>query len=162
LVNNAGIQHAIDFRSVRDLAQIDAELATNLAGPIHLSALLISHLRRQKSSAIVNISSGLAFTPLAAVPVYCATKAAIHAFSLSLRHQLRKTRVRVFEVAPPIVATELAGRRHRPDEGDLVMSAQAVARGIIQALETDAYEVALGAAAGLREQREAMFSVINS
>jgi len=161
LVNNAGIQRAIDFRSIRDLSQIDEELATNLAGPIHLSALLIPHFRKQ-SSAIVNISSGLAFTPLAAVPVYCATKSAIHAFSLSLRHQLRKTRVRVFEVAPPIVATELAGRRDRPDEGDFVMTAEAVAHGIVQALESDTYEVALGAAAGLRERRDAMFATINS
>jgi len=120
LVNNAGIQCAIDFRTGRNLPQVDAELSTNLAGPIHLSALLIPLLRKQKHSAIVNISSGLAFTPLAAVPVYCATKAAIHAFTLSLRHQLRNTSVRVFEAAPPIVRTELAGRRSRP-EGDFVM-----------------------------------------
>src|SRR5262249_10293968 len=117
LVNNAGIQCAIDFRTGRNLPQVDAELFTNLAGPIHFSALLILHLLKQKGSAIVNISSGLAFPPLAAVPVYCATKAAIHAFTLSLRHQLRNTGVRVFEAAPPIVRTELAGRRSRP-EGD--------------------------------------------
>jgi len=162
LVNNAGIQRTVDFRKGgRDLPQADAELATNLAGPIHLSALLIPHLRKQKRSAILNISSGLAFTPLAVVPVYCATKAAIHAFSLSLRHQLRDTTVRVFEVAPPIVATQLAGRRDRPEEGGLTMSAQEVAAGILEALEHNTHEVALGAAANLREQRDAMFAVIN-
>jgi len=160
LVNNAGIQRAIDFRTGRNLPQVDAELSTNLAGPIHLSASLIPHLRKQKRSAIVNISSGLAFTPLAAVPVYCATKAAIHAFTLSLRHQLRNTSVRVFEAAPPIVRTELSGRRSRP-EGDFVMSAHEVARGILEALENDTYEVALGAATHLRQQREAMFAALN-
>lgn len=79
LVNNAGIQRTVDFRrGTRDLPDADEEVATNLVAPIHLCALLIPHLRRQKHAAIVNISSGLAFTPLAVVPVYCATKAAIH------------------------------------------------------------------------------------
>jgi uncharacterized oxidoreductase len=95
------------------------------------------------------------------MPVYCATKAAIHSWSLSLRHQLRNTSVRVFEVAPPMVATGLAGGRARPEAGDDVMSAEAVADGILKALGQNRYEVALGAAAGLLAQREALFSAIN-
>lgn len=119
LVNNAGVQRVVDFRhGPRDLPLVDEELSTNLAAPIHLSAMFIPHLRRRREAAIVNISSGLGFTPLAVVPVYCATKAAIRAWSLSLRHQLRQTRVRVFEVAPPIVPTELAGERERPEEAE--------------------------------------------
>jgi uncharacterized oxidoreductase len=87
LVNNAGIQRPVDFlRGHRHLPDADREVATNLTAPLHLSALLIPHLRRRKEAAIINISSGLAFTPLAAVPVYCATKAAIHSLSLCLRH----------------------------------------------------------------------------
>lgn len=162
LVNNAGIQRAVDFRKgSRDLPMADAEIATNLAGPIHLSALLIPHLKKRKGAAILNVSSGLAFTPLAVVPVYCATKAAIHAFSMSLRHQLRDTTVSVFEVAPPIVPTELSGRRHRPEGDEFSMSAQAVAAGTLDALEHDTYEVALGPAANLRKQRDALFEVMN-
>jgi uncharacterized oxidoreductase len=162
LINNAGIQRSVDFlRGARDLADADEEVATNLTAPIHLSALLIPHLRRKKEAAIVNISSGLAFTPLAAVPVYCATKAAVHSLSLCLRHQLRDTSVRVFEIAPPMVATRLGGSRRRPDDGSYVMSAEAVATGVLDALERNEEEVALGAAAGLRAQREALFSVIN-
>jgi uncharacterized oxidoreductase len=162
LVNNAGIQRPIDFlKGRRHLSDTDEEVATNLTAPIHLSALLIPHLRRKKEAAIVNISSGLAFTPLAAVPVYCATKAAIHSLSLCLRHQLRGTSVRVFEVAPPMVATELSGSRHRPDEDEGIMTAQAVAAGILGALKEDKYEVALGAAAHLKAKREALFPVIN-
>lgn len=162
LVNNAGIQHSVDFtRGPKDLAQAEAEVATNLMAPMQLSALLIPHLRRQRQSAIVNISSGLAFTPLAAVPVYCATKAAIHSLSLSMRHQLRNTPIRVFEIAPPIVPTSLAGRRHRPEETEFSMPPEEVARGILDALERDRYEVALGAAANLYRQRDAMFTAIN-
>ncbi len=162
LVNNAGVQRAIDFlHGPRDLPMADEELATNLAGPIHLLALLIPHLRRRREAAIVNISSGLGFTPLAAVPVYCATKAGIHAFSLTLRHQLRKTSVRVFEVAPPIVPTELSGKRERPDEAHFTMTPEAVAKGIVAALRRDRYEVALGAAANLHRKRDKLFNVID-
>ena len=162
LVNNAGVQRVIDFRhGPRDLTLADEELATNLTAPIHLSAMLIPHLRRRREAAIVNISSGLGFTPLAVVPVYCATKAAVHAFSLSLRHQLRQTRVRVFEVAPPIVPTELSGERDRPDEAEFTMTPQAVAKGIVAALRRDRYEVALGAAANLHRKRDKLFHVIN-
>jgi uncharacterized oxidoreductase len=162
LVNNAGIQRSIDFlKGGRHLGDADQEVAINLTAPLHLSALLIPHLRRKREAAIINISSGLAFTPLAAVPVYCATKAAIHSWSLCLRHQLRGTSVRVFEVAPPMVATELSGSRDRPEEDEDMMTAQTVAAGIIDSLEKDKYEVALGAAANLRSKREALFPMIN-
>jgi len=162
LVNNAGIQRPIDFtKGDRDLVHADAELATNLAAPIHLCALFIPVLRKRQQAAIINVSSGLAFTPLASVPVYCATKAAIHSLSISLRHQLAHTRVRVFEIAPPIVATGLPGSRRRPAESAYVMSAEAVAKGIMEALESDSYEVALGAAKRLYEHREKAFDAIN-
>ncbi len=162
LINNAGIQRQVDFlKGPRELSEADEEVSTNLLAPIHLSAQLIPHLKKKKEAGIVNISSGLAFTPLAVVPVYCATKAAIHSWSLSLRHQLRNTSVRVFEVAPPMVATELSGKRKRPEEGDYVMSPEAVADGILAALNKDQYEVALGAAVNLHAKREALFSAIN-
>lgn len=162
LVNNAGIQRPVDFmKGPRDLPLADDEIATNLEAPIHLTAELLPHLRRRKQAAVVNVSSGLAFTPLAAVPVYCATKAALHSWTVSLRHQLRGTSVRVFEVAPPMVATELGGERSRPEADEHVMSAEDVAAGVLRALGRNQYEVALGAAAQLREKREALFSAIN-
>ncbi len=162
LVNNAGIQRQVDFlKGTRDLPKADEEIATNLTAPIHLSAQLLPHLRRKKSAAIINISSGLAFTPIAALPVYCATKAALHSWSCSLRHQLRDTCVRVFEVAPPMVATELSGKRDRSNDSDYVMSPEAVASGILRAIGRNQYEAALGAAANLRAKREKMFSTIN-
>jgi uncharacterized oxidoreductase len=162
LVNNAGIQRAIDFRKgTHDVSSADEEVAVNLLAPIHLGALCIPHLRRRKSAAIINISSGLAFTPLAFIPVYCATKAAVHSFSLSLRHQLRNTTIRVFEIAPPMVATELSGRRQRPNGDEESMSPDEAGRRILDAMEHNEYEAALGQAAGLRKQREALFTALN-
>ena len=162
LVNNAGIQRRVDFLAgERDLAEADQEVATNLVAPIHLSALLIPHLARQAQAAIINISSGLGFTPLAMIPVYCATKAAIHSLSLTLRYQLRDTPVRVFEAAPPMVPTELSGSRHRPPADENTMLPEGVARGILEAVAQDRYEFALGQAVGLYTQRDALFSMIN-
>jgi len=162
LVNNAGIQRSADFtRGPKDLFMAEAEIAVNLTAPIQLSDLMIPHLRRQKQSAIINISSGLAFTPLADVPVYSATKAAVHSLSLSMRHQLRNTPIRVFEIAPPMVTTALSGQRPRPEEAELYMSAEEVAQGILNAIERDTYEVALGAAVHLHRKRDALFAAIN-
>ena len=163
LVNNAGIQQTIDFtKGPRDAHHAREEIEVNLIAPIQLVALLVPHLSRKKEAAIVNISSGLAFTPLAAVPVYSATKAAIHSLSLSLRHQLGATSIRVFEVAPPIVRTELGGRkRARKDAEGLVMTPDEVAGGVLEALARNQYEVALGAAKGLWEKREKLFDAIN-
>ena len=162
LVNNAGIQRMVDFKKgIGDFSDLNREIATNLTAPIHLSALLIPHLMRQKNAAIVNVSSGLAFTPLAVVPVYCATKSAIHSWSLTLRFQLRDTSVRVFEAIPPTVRTELAGNRPRPTDAEHSMSAEAVAQGIMEGLKQDTYEIILGPATELYKQREALFEIIN-
>jgi uncharacterized oxidoreductase len=162
LVNNAGVQHGVDFtKGLRDLGEASVEIATNLMAPLELSAMLIPHLRRRKGSAIVNITSGLAFTPLASVPVYCATKAALHSLSLSMRHQLRGTSIRLFEVAPPMVTTDLGGGRRDRGAAEWCMSAEEVAEGIVGAIARDRFEVALGGAAQLRKRRDAWFDDMN-
>ena len=113
LVNNAGIRIPADFaRGGQSAADIVSEIDVNLIAPIALSALLIPHLKKKDRAAIINVSSGLAFVPLASVPVYSATKAGLHSFTLSLRHQLRKSNVRVIEIIPPTVDTELNRARH--------------------------------------------------
>jgi len=110
LVNNAGIQQRIQLQEKPAWEIMDQELAINLEAPIHLSTLFIPHLLKQERAAIVNITSGLAFVPLARVPVYCATKAAMRSFTLSMRHQLSGTPIEVIEIIPPAVDTDLGGK----------------------------------------------------
>jgi uncharacterized oxidoreductase len=108
LINNAGIMRAEKLTNQQaDLADAEAIVATNLLGPIRLTAALLPLLKKQPRSAIMNVSSGLAFLPLAFTPTYCATKAAIHSYSLSLRDQLLDTNTEVLELIPPYVATDL-------------------------------------------------------
>ena len=112
LVNNAGIMRAEKLLASNDPAQnylpdAEAIVATNLLGPIRLIAALLPQLQKQPHSAIMNVSSGLAFLPLTLTPTYCATKAAIHSYTLSLRYQLKATSTEVLELVPPYVATDL-------------------------------------------------------
>ena len=108
LINNAGIMRPENLLAQQsDLADSEATITTNLLGPIRLTAALLPHLQRQPHAAIVNVSSGLAFLPLALTPTYCATKAAIHSYTESLRYQLRATQIEVLELIPPYVATHL-------------------------------------------------------
>src|SRR5665213_3187735 len=116
LINNAGIMRAERLQPRQDdLNDAEAIVATNLLGPIRLTAALLPLLQKQPRSAIMNISSGLAFVPLALNPTYCATKAAIHSYSQSLRYQLKDTSVQVIELVPPYVQTGLTGERQAND-----------------------------------------------
>ena len=115
VIHNAGIMKNENLRTT-NTADIALEtIATNLAGPILLTQALLPHLSRQAHAAIMTVSSGLAFVPLAMTPTYSATKAAIHSYSQSLRFQLRDTGVAVIELVPPYVQTELMGSRQAHD-----------------------------------------------
>jgi uncharacterized oxidoreductase len=108
LVNNAGIMRPENLLAQQsDLANAEAMVTTNLLGPMRLTAALLPLLEKQPHAIIVNVSSGLAFVPLAQTPTYCATKAAIHSYTQSLRYQFRKTQIEVLELIPPYVATHL-------------------------------------------------------
>lgn len=152
LINNAGIQRMVNLRKgTRDLFNGEDEIEINLTAPITLSAYFIPLLLKQREAAIINISSGLCFVPIAAMPVYCATKSAIHSFSLSLRHQLRDTSIKVFEIIPPIVDTELdKGARGERGQEDRGIPPFKVAQATLKALENDEYEIAIGMAENLR------------
>jgi uncharacterized oxidoreductase len=115
LINNAGISKVEDLKSPPDyLADAEAIVTTNLLGPIRLTAGLLPLLKNQPHSAILTVSSGLGFVPNAATPTYSATKAAIHSYSVSLRHQLKGT-TEVIEIIPPYVQTPLSGERQLTD-----------------------------------------------
>ncbi|KIY96961.1 DltE [Monoraphidium neglectum] len=118
VINNAGIQRHVgaDFAVDEPWEDTWSEIEINVGGVVHLSKLFLPHLRTVERPAIVNVTSGLSFVPRADVAVYCASKAAVHSFSVSLRH-LESTRprpdgaaaVRVIEVVPPAVNTDLGG-----------------------------------------------------
>ena len=114
LINNAGIMRFETLDRSRDLADAEATITTNLLGPIRLIDALIDHLTQQQDAAIVNVTSGLAFVPMVATPTYNATKAAIHSYTVAMRHVL-KDKVEVIELAPPAVQTGLTpGQESRP------------------------------------------------
>jgi len=106
LINNAGVMRYEDVAARRDLKDAEETVTTNLLGPIRLTNALVDHLVSRPNSAIVNVTSGLAFVPFPKAPTYSATKAALHSYTLALRHSL-KGRVEVVELAPPAVQTEL-------------------------------------------------------
>ena len=110
IINNAGIQRVEDL-STGDVGTAEQTVAINLLGPIRLTAALLPLLLGKPRAAIVNVSSGLAFMPSALTPTYCATKAALHSYTQSLRFQLRDTSVQVIEIIPPQVQTALQGER---------------------------------------------------
>lgn len=163
LINNAGVQLLTDLKKPVDLARVRLETETNFIAPIHLTSLFTQHLATKKNAAIVNISSGLAFVPIAIMPVYCATKAAIHSLTLSLRHQLRNTDVKVFEIIPPAVDTELGSdRREDKTQSHGGMPVHEFIEQAMHALENDNLETAIGNANSSREKREALFNAMNS
>lgn len=114
IIHSAGIMRLEDVKSgSTDIAE--TTIATNLLGPIRLNAALMHHLLDQDRAAILTVSSGLAFLPMAATITYSATKAAIHSYTESLRHQLKGTAVQVIEIVPPYVQTELMGPHQAKD-----------------------------------------------
>jgi uncharacterized oxidoreductase len=105
-----------------DLAIAQATIETNLLAPIRLTAALLPQLRKQPRATVLNVSSGLAFMTMACTPTYSATKAALHAFSDALRHQLKDTGVDVIEIVPPYVQTGLLHQKQVEDPHAMPLS----------------------------------------
>ena len=136
VLNNAGIMRPEDLRSEPfDLSTAEATVATNLLGPIRLTSALLPQLQKQAHATVITVSSGLAFVPLALTPTYCATKAAIHSYSQSLRYQLKDTAVEVIEIIPPYVQTALMGEQQANDPQ--AMPLDEFITEVMQILQTD-------------------------
>jgi len=166
--NNAGVQHSDSLAESPEFEDAAvAEINTNLLGPIILASETVSHLRQRENAVLLNVSSGLAFVPLARFPVYCATKAAMHSFTMSLRHQLKDSGIKVIELIPPYVATNLGGpgkqvSPHAPQP----MPLDSFIAQVMNELATDADEIAIGDAKGLLaatspESVKRIFSAVN-
>ena len=161
LVNNAGIQRRVALTESEEWEQTRKEIAINFEAPVHLSRLFMPHLEKQNRSAIINISSGLSFVTLANVPVYSATKAALHSFTLSLRHQLSGTPIEVIEVAPPAVNTDLGGVGLHTFGVDVNEFADAVFERLAAGEREIAYGTAEKASRASREELDQIFEFMN-
>jgi len=145
LVNNAGIMRNLNLNQDRDLTDVTREIEINLCGPVRMVQSFLPHLKTRKDALIGNVSSGLAFIPLPLSPVYCATKAAIHSFSQSLRAQLGGTGVTVIELAPPGVETPLfRGEFAAEMKGQKAMDVKMLARKAIAGIEAGTLEIRPG------------------
>jgi uncharacterized oxidoreductase len=146
LVNNAGIQqrfHVLRAEAKTDWDYFKNEITTNIEAPFHLSMLFAPLFAKQTEAAFINVTSGLAFTPMAIAPIYSATKAAFHSFTMSLRHQLSDTSVEVIEVAPPAVNTDLGGAGLHTQGEPL----DDFADGIFSGLKEGKWEIGYGSSA---------------
>ena len=161
LVNNAGIQRRIDLATDEPWETTHTEIAINFEAQVHLCVLLMSHLGKQKRPAIINVTSGLAFVPLTASPIYSATKAAFHSFTLSLRDQLRKTPIEVLEIIPPAVNTDLGGPGLHTFGTPLEEFVDAVVVQLEQGSSEITYGFSAQATQASRTQRDEMFARMN-
>lgn len=151
LINNAGIQRDIDFkRGLDEFQKGSNEIRVNLEAPIMLSGLFIPILTKAYAPAIINVSSGLGFLPSARMPVYSASKAGLHAFSVALRFQLAATGIKVVEIIPPAVDTELnpEGRAKRGGFKPSVTAREFV-NAVMSGLEKDDHEIGFGMTANI-------------
>lgn len=166
LVNNAGVQRMLDFSAAElpEPADIASEIATNLTGLISVTAAALPMLRRAPRSRVVNVGSGLGFVPLAAAPVYSATKAAVHSFSISLRGQLAGSSVQVVEIIPPVVDTPL--HRDLPSAAPMAMPLERFLDKAMRGLDKGRDEIPVGlgrvSQIGARVAPKRLFSLINS
>ncbi len=146
LINNAGVMLPDQAAGAMDDAQMVSTITTNLMGPIRMSSALIEHLKAQDDAVVAYTSSVLAFTPLAMTAVYSATKAALHSYVLSQRFMLRDNGVRVLEIAPPWVRTDLMNSR----EAELAMPLDQFIEETLVVLASDADEILVDAAKPMR------------
>ncbi|MCB2407905.1 SDR family oxidoreductase [Hymenobacter lucidus] len=163
LLNNAGIQNRLPLADdTEDWEARRQEIVINLEAPIHLAMLFIPHLREQPNPAIINVTSGLSFAPAAFAPIYSATKAALHSFTLSLRHQLAATGIQVLEIVPPAVNTDLGGAGLHT----FGVPVDAFADSIMERLANGEQEVGYGtseeARLASRAELDARFRLINT
>lgn len=147
LINNAGIMRNIKFRSAAPVVDVCREIDINLSGTIRMINEFFPMLAAQPEALIVNVSSGLAFVPFPAAPVYSATKAAIHSFTLALRAQMAGTNVKVAELAPPGTETPLfRGEFAEEMRGEQGMDVVKLVRAAIAGIERGQLEIRPGPA----------------
>ena len=152
LINNAGIMSTINLQDHKLPAhELTKEIDINVNGTIWMNDTFLPLLKKNKNAATVTVSSGLAFVPLPISPIYCASKAALHSYTLSLRAQLKNTDVKAFELAPPATETELLADFDEEDmKGTTMMTVQAMVADFMKGLSNNKYEICPGQSSQLR------------
>ncbi len=144
LVNMAGVMKNEYLLGPAAVRVAEDAVATNLLGPIRLNAALLPLLMKQPAAAVMTVTSGLASVPLFMTPTYCATKAAIHSYTQSLRWQLQDTSVQVIELVPPYVQTGLMGERQASDPNAMPLADYIAETMSILTSSPDVTEVLVG------------------
>ena len=146
LINNAGIMKVVNLNhQSSDFEELTNEITTNLKGPIWMTNQFLPHLKKQDSAAIMNVTSVLGLVPLPIAPIYCSTKAALHSYTISLREQLKNTRVKVFDLAPPATHTPLVGAFDKEDAKNIeFMSVEKMVEATIKNLKKDKFDIRPG------------------
>jgi uncharacterized oxidoreductase len=162
LLNNAGISVATRLDRAESWPQVQQQLQTNLAATIHLTQLFAQHLSRQSTPVVFVTTSGLAHIPRAGAPVYCATKAALHSYALTLRHLLKSQEIEVIEICPPHVDTDLGG----PGINKAGIPLDTFADAVMDELRKGTVEITYGystkAANASRQERDELFKALNA
>ena len=158
LVNNAGIQNWMNVSDDDFYSRAKVEIATNIEAPIHLTSLF---LKLDSLDTVINVTSGLSFVPFTKVPVYSATKAFFHSFTLSLRHLLQGKDIEVIEIIPPALNTDLGGKGLH----DFAPPVSAFIESIFEQLKEGKTELTFGLSEGMakgnREELQNIFLMLN-
>jgi uncharacterized oxidoreductase len=168
VIHNAGIMQGENLKNEpENLAVIEATVTTNILGPMRLTAAMLPHLMEQKDATIMTVSSGLAFVPLAFTPTYSASKTAMHFWSEAIRQQLKDTSVKVIELAPPYVQTELMGKQQASDPNAMPLNEFIAEVMTILEADPDTTEVIVERCKALRNAEatgnyKKMFDMLNS
>ena len=152
LINNAGVMFSINLQKHNlSASELVKEFDINVKGTIWMNNAFLPLLKKNKNAATVTVSSGLAFVPLPISPIYCSTKAALHSYTQSLRVQLKNTKVKVFELAPPATETELLSDFNEEDmKGISTMTVQAMVADFINGFSKDKFEICPGQSSQLK------------
>ncbi len=150
LINNAALCNSYNFFTDEvSFEKIEQEIFTNISSPIKLTKLFLPLLNKDSETAIVNITSGVAYLPMPNLPVYSATKAALQSFTISIRETLKHTNIKVFEALPPLVATQMTDNLIGNGKNMKKMTTEACAKAIIKGIEKSDFTIQIGSSKSL-------------
>lgn len=148
LINNAALMNKLDLQEELSYEELTKEMNTNFNGSVYMTTQFLPLLKKQKMASIINITSALAFVPMAYSPVYCASKAALHSFTQSLRIQLKDTNIKVFEIAPSVTKTAMGDSFSEKDMK--IITTKTVVDTAIKAINKGKNEIGVGQTTALK------------